>query len=327
MLISLSETYKREGRLAEALEVLENGALKSPASTGIHLAIAKSSEEAGDFLKASMALEDVLRLDPGNPYALKTLRDIKIREKGWSEAAAYQRKLMDSSRDDGARDREKTLLAAIIYEDAASAAEDGRLDEATTLARESLRHDPRFTPSDILTSEILYRRGKVAEAISVLEDSLGKSEEPYPLLLKIEDLCIKKSAPDKALDRYRKEVYTHPGDLRMRQLLARLYLRLEMVGQAVEELERLYNESGDDYYTKVLLGAAYLRNGEADRAALLFAKALMLEGDLSPIFKCSVCDAAAGQWAARCPACGEWNTLEMGGPRQRGGSVSRMIQA
>lgn len=312
MVISLSETYVREGRLKEALDVLENGVLKSPGSAALHLAIAKSSDEAGDLLKASRSLEDVLRLDPGNPYALKKLRDIKVKDGAWAEAVELQRKALGNARSDDAIRREKKLLAAMLYEEAAAAAEAGRFDEAVNRLKESLKSYHAFMPSDILFGEIRYRQGKVVDAIMTLEESLGKYRSPYPILLLIEDFYIKKSAPDKAIDRYQKEIYTRPGDIRIRQLLARLYLRLEMAGKAVDELERLYAESEEDYYTRVLMGEAYMRTNEVDKAAIFFSKALEIERDLPPPFACTACGVEVREWAPRCEACGEWNTLDMG---------------
>ncbi|MFQ5464460.1 MAG: tetratricopeptide repeat protein [Thermodesulfobacteriota bacterium] len=309
--MALSETYAREGLLKEALDVLEEGALKVPGSAGLHLAIAAASEEAGDLIRSTRALEDVLRLDPGNPRALKKLRDVKVKEGAWTEAAALQKRVLAGARDDPSRARQRALLSAIIYEDAARAAGQGRVDEAASLVREALKADPDNMAADMLSGEISYGRGKLNEAIRTLDMAAAKYREPYPLLLRIEDLYIRKSMPDKAIEGYLKQIYTRPGDMRTRQLLARLYLRLEMADKALEELESLYNESEDDCYTRVLLAEAYLRSGRPERAARLFERALALDRDLSPPFVCSGCGNSRSGWAARCGACGEWNTLRL----------------
>jgi len=311
MVIALSETYVREGGPREALRVLEEGVLKSPGSAGLHLAIAASSEEAGDLFRASRALEDVLRLDPGNPHALKRLRDIKIKEGNWSEAAELEKKVLEGTRDDSGKKREKKLIAGILFEAASRLSDEGRLDAAAAKLKEMSRFNGPFKAADILSADIQFRQGRVTESLMALEEALGRYSDACPVLLKMEEIFIKKSAPEKAIDRYRKEVYTRPADIRVKQLLARLYLRLEMTDDALDELTRVYNESEDDPYTRVLLAEAYLRTGDIEKAAGLFEKSLGLSRDLPPPFVCATCAEPAPEWKGRCPVCGEWNTLEM----------------
>ncbi len=312
MVIALSETYVREGRGAEALEVLEEGALKGPASVGIHLAVARAAIDAGDMFRATKALNDVLRIDPGNPYALERLRELKIAEGAWSDAADLTRKIIDGLRSDDAIRDERRRLSIYLYEQAKFHAGEDRSSVALSFVKDSLRNNSTFMPADILHGAILYRDGRPAEAVTVLEQALGKYKGAYALMLKIEDIYIKKSAPEKAIERYRKEIYTHPADRRLKQLLGRLFLRLEMVIPAVEALERVYNEEPEDQYTLVLLAEAYLKKGEGERAAMLFEKALNLHRDLLPPFICD-CGARTLEWSDRCASCGQWNTVDMAG--------------
>jgi len=124
-------------------------------------------------------------------------------------------------------------------------------------------------------------------------------------------MFLKESAPDKILERYQKEIIAHPTDTNLRLLLSRLYLRLEMVDNAIEELERLQTEGVDSFYSQVLLGEAYLRRKQDSRAADLFQRALGLDREFAPPFVCSGCGHNAAAWGPRCTSCKQWNTLSM----------------
>lgn len=310
-LITLSETYVRENRLKEALKVLENGFASNSNSIGLLIAIARCSTEAGDAARAARAFAEVLKIDPKNPYALKKLRDHRIEDRDWAEAALLQKTICDKEKDDGLKAKEKRLLTGLLYEAAAIDAAGGRLADAVAKVKEVLKNDDAFMPAHLLLGTALSRQGNSAGAIKVWEKAREKYANSEPVFLKLEDIYLKESAPEKILDRYKREISSNPNDTRLRLLLSRLYLRLEMIDDAIEELERLFAEGEDSYYPQILLGEAYLRRKQSNKAATLFHKALGLDREFLPPFLCSNCNHNAKTWVPRCPSCGEWNTLYM----------------
>ncbi|MEK7773387.1 MAG: tetratricopeptide repeat protein [Deltaproteobacteria bacterium] len=322
MIISLCETLMRENKPKEALKALENGFSSNPDSIGLLIAIARCSSDSGDGRRAAGAYSEVLKLDPKNPYALRKLRDFNIGDGQWSEAAALQKTVVECEKDDTVRKKEKGLLTGLIFEAASRSLQEGRLNEAVGRVKEILKNDSSFMPAHMLLGEALARSGNTSNAIKVWEKARHKYPNSEPILLKLEDIHIKESAPEKILERYKKEIISNPGDAKLRLLLSRLYLRLEMVDNAIEELERLYHEGEDGFYTQVLLGEAYLRRKQGGKAAHLFQKALDLDREFLPPFICSGCGATHKTWNPRCPSCGMWNTLSMhaapSGPRAGG---------
>ncbi len=312
-IISLAETYMREDRPREAVKVLERGFLDNSSSIGVLSSLARCATESGDAQRAAKALEEVVRLDPGNLYALRKLRDLRVKESQWVEAAELQKRVLDSERNEELKKKERKLLTGLLYESACLSTGEGRLTEALVRVKEALKIDDRFLPGHILLGEVLDRQGSSSSAAKVWEKALARFAAPEPLILKLEDLCIRESAPERILERYNKEILTNPNGLNMRLLLARLYLRLEMVDNAIEELERLQNEGEEGFYHSVLLGEAYLRRKQGGRAAHLFHRALGLDREYSPSFRCSGCGSDVVSWKARCPSCGEWDTLVMRG--------------
>lgn len=311
LVISLSETYAREHRPSEALKVLEKGYLNNPSSIGILMAIARSAADSGDPARAAKAYEEVVGLDPKNAFAIKKLRDYKMETGNWERAAALQKTVIECERDEGEKDRGRQLLNGLLYEAAAASFADSNYEEALGHTRDVIKNDENFLPAHILTGEILYAQGNSSAATKVLEKALHSFPNAEPVILKLEEMLLRESAPDKILERYQREIIAHPTDTNLRLLLSRLYLRLEMVDNAIEELERLQTEGVDAFYSQVLLGEAYLRRKQDAKAADLFQKALGLDREFAPPFVCSGCGHNAAAWGPRCTSCKQWNTLSM----------------
>ena len=312
-IISLSETYMRENRPADAVKVLESGFVGNSSSIGILSSLARCAADSGDVMRATKALEEVVRLDPRNLYALRKLRDIRIKEALWVDAADLQKKIVESEKDEAARKKEKKLLTGLLFESASRFCSDGKLSDALLKLKEVLRNDDAFMPAHLLLGDVLARQGNPANAIKVWEKARVKFPKAEAIILRLEDIYISESAPERILEKYKKEIHANHADYNLRLLLARLYLRLEMVDNAIEELEALANEGVEGYYHHVLLGEAYLRRKQSGKAAHLFQKALGMDREFSPAFACSGCAGSSQAWAPRCPSCGEWNSLAMKG--------------
>lgn len=311
VVIALSETFVRERRHKEALKALENGFINNPDSVPIVMAMARVSEDCGDGFRAAGAYSEVLKLDPKNPYALKRLRDFKMNEKSWEDASNLQKTIYDSEKDDQKKKREKALLAGLLFESAASKLEGNDLSGAMMKVKDVLKCDHAFMPAHMLLGESLARQGNHSNAVKVWEKARQKYSNSEPILIRLEDMYIKDSAPERILERYKKEIISKPTDGRLRLLLSRLYLRLEMVDAAIEELERLHQEGEESYYSQILLGEAYIRRKQGGKAAHLLQKAIGMDREFLPPFACSNCGTLHKTWSPRCPSCGTWNTLAM----------------
>ena len=311
MVISLSETFVRENRSSDALRVLEKGYLNNPGSIGILVAIAKSASDSGDAARAAKAYEEVVELDSKNGFALKKLRDYKMEAGDWERAASLQKSVIECERDGVEKDKGRSLLCGLLYEAGAASFSKNRYEEALGHVKEVIKNDDDFLPAHILMGDILYAQSNSSGALKVWEKAMHRFPNAEPVILKLEEMFLRESAPNKILERYQREIISHPTDTNLRLLLSRLYLRLEMVDNAIEELERLQLDGIDSFYPQVLLGEAYLRRKQDGKAADLFQKALGLDREFAPPFVCSGCGHNAAAWGPRCTSCKQWNTLSM----------------
>ncbi len=314
MTLSLAETHSREGNPHEAVDALETELFHNPTSIVILTALGKRAREAGEADRAARAFEEVLKLDKGNSHALRQLRDIKIGEGLWTEAAELEQKIIDGNKKGwfrgGGHDSGK--LPGILYEQARGLYEEGNLDGAEAILKEALKKDDAFTPAQMLFGDVYKKKYGAYEALMVWEKAYSRAPGNAALLFRIEDYQISESAPQKMIDLYKRELAERPDDVNLRMLLARFYLRVEMVERAVDELEALHGQGKECYYSKILLATAYSKQGYDARAAGMFGQAIGLDGaKTNPSFTCSHCSTTFRQWAGRCGFCGEWNTLHM----------------
>ncbi|MFQ5480049.1 MAG: lipopolysaccharide assembly protein LapA domain-containing protein [Thermodesulfobacteriota bacterium] len=314
MTLALSETFMREGNAAEAVEALETELFHNPTSVVILTALGKAARSAGENERAARAFEEILKIEKGNHYAIKELRDININEGLWAEAAALEEQLVEGHKKGWFRSSPTDYgkLPGLLYEQASLSFDAGDTDKAEEVLKEALKKDETFIPAQVLLGDIYSKKYGAYEGLVVWEKAYKRSPGNAVLLLRIEDYQIAQSAPEKMMELYNRELEARPDDINLLILRARFYLRVEIIEKAVDELEGLQVRGKDNYYSKLLLATAYSRQGREVQAADLLAKAINLDTrHTSPSFTCSRCSTSFGQWHGRCSFCGQWNTLHM----------------
>ncbi len=324
----LSECQVAEGEAQEAIKILEKGLLRIPQSMELMIEAARLSGEAGDYSRTENLLTEILRIDSDNLFALKRIRDYRAYEKDWLGAIDFQRQLVACLKKDdrkGELKGEEERLSGLLYEHAAVLLEAERYEDAAGVVKDILKANERFIPAHMLLGEAYHRRDDVAGATRLWKKGYETTGDPT-FFLKIEELYMARSEPDAALEEYKNAVSASPRDVDLSLLLARFYLRLEMVDEAIEELQRIKNDIEDSFYLELLLGEAHLKREQGIISAKSFRDALGLDHDngmgLMPAFECASCGRAFKGWEPRCPRCRTWASLKM--TRARG--VSRKAQ-
>lgn len=319
--LNLAEAYGKAGESVKGLQLLEDFAPGAATGGDIEalFALASLARAANDLKAADRALLEVLKVDDSNPRALIELRDLKVDLCVWAKAAEFQKRLMDSGRakDSGGEE----MLAAYYYEDAVVSYSDDRLSDADLGAKNALGADPSFMPARLLLAKVMTKQSKTAEAIELLRKGFESYRDPE-YILELEEIYIADSKPDMIISAYKEALIREPGRDVLRLLQARLHLRLEMVDNAIEELEDIEEREGKQgRYRDVLLAEAYFRRKQGKRSAALFKKAFALDKEFSPSFECSRCAMGLHYWAPRCENCSTWNSFAISGVPTSGDGV------
>ncbi|HBO84880.1 MAG: hypothetical protein A2073_01870 [Deltaproteobacteria bacterium GWC2_42_11] len=309
--LKLAEIYLEDNRSLAAVDILKKGLSFNLSNAEIILKIADCYTALKDMEKSLDVLNEYLRQDPTCLYALMRLRDILVKGGQWHNAVEPQKRIIAISKNIYENEEEVNLLKGIRYEAAKAYYDMENFSSAVEQLEEILKIDPGFIPAHVLLGSIYYKQGKPSSAVKVWERAYRKYHH-ISLFMQIEELYLRESLPYRIIKLYKRTIDSNPSNKNLRLFLARLYLRLEMIDEAIMELELLTKDGEDSTYQNLLLAEAYMRRNRFDRAAAAFKKGIGIKKeDTLSVFKCRECSSSIKGWDGHCQNCGKWNTLEL----------------
>ncbi|MBI5892950.1 MAG: tetratricopeptide repeat protein [Deltaproteobacteria bacterium] len=318
--LKLAEIYLKDGKTEAARDALGKGLSASPSNPEIIFKLIDVCAAANDRDKTYVLLNNYLEKEPSSLYALQKIRGLLAADEQWHESIGHQKKVVAiiksgiSSEAAGEASSNKLkeeiiLLSGSRYEAAKVFCKEEKWSSALEQIEDILKIDNSFVPAHILMGNIFYKQGKPSSAVKVWERAYRKYRH-IALFMQLEELYLKESLPSKIIRLYKRTIDFHPDDKRLRLFLARLYLRLEMIDEAIKELEGLSMEGENSRYQNLLIAEAYTRRGRFDKAAAAFKNAIGAKDAVAPLFECRNCNHCINEWKCRCPQCGKYNTLD-----------------
>jgi tetratricopeptide (TPR) repeat protein len=268
---------------------------------------AEAAERAGRRDEARALYQEALGRRPDDLGALRGLRGLAAAAGAWAEALAFAERILarTSSRE---RSGEAEWVAGIHYELGRTALEAGRPAEAVPHLRSALRVDPGFLPAALALGDAYHALGDRREAVRAWERALDH-RPALPLLVRLEQAYREDGRPGRIIAMYRSAVERAPEDLALAAALGRVYLELEMLDQAADQLEKVEVRAPELAPVHALLGMVFERRGQGREACEEYRRALDLSGAFEWPHRCAACGAAAPSWSARCARCGRWNRV------------------
>jgi lipopolysaccharide biosynthesis regulator YciM len=92
---------------------------------------------------------------------------------------------------------------------------------------------------------------------------------------------------------------------------AKFCLRVEMLDEALEEINMISLKQQDFPALHRLLAEIYLHRKDFSRAAQEFEKTFELSGTSFLPFTCNTCERESKEWMAYCPQCHQWSTYSI----------------
>jgi len=308
--LRLSEITLREGNDQDALHWLGRAELIDMRNIDILLRQAGVYQRMKRFDEAIRTLNRAIGLDETNIKALKNLRQIYLDSRRWEEAIRIQRSILKFTKGKQAEEEETLFYLGLKYERARDLLTRGgekNLENALKEVKEIVRERKTFQPGFVLLGDIYLLMGRWASAGKVWGKSFTRFKSII-FVLRLEELYLSREDPSTLLRIYQRALKHDPENWVLAFFYAKLCLRLEMLEEALEEINEISLKVKDCPALHRLLAEIYLHRKDFGRAAQEFEKTFELSGTSYLSFFCTTCERESKEWIAYCPRCHQWST-------------------
>jgi tetratricopeptide (TPR) repeat protein len=219
------------------------------------------------------------------------------------ETAALVRQARDAHTA-GRRDEETALL----HEAGRNEFSHGRPAAALGYFRGALRVDRDFLPALVALGAAYDASGDRREALRAWERA-AETHSALALLARLEHAYREEGRPSRMIALYRDAIARSGDDVALAVALGRVYLELEMLDEAADQLEKVEMRSPDLPLVHAYLGAVFERRGEVAAAFEEYRRALRLGHVFEWPHACTACGAGVAGWRERCERCRRFNTV------------------
>jgi len=308
--LRLSEIAIQEGNDQDALHWLGRAELIDMRNLDILLRQAGVYQRMKRFDEAIRTLNRAIGLDETNLKALKSLRQIYRDSRRWEEAIRIQRSILKFTKGKQAEEEETLFYLGLKYErarDLLSRGGEQNVENALKEAKEIIRERKTFQPGFVLLGDIYLEKGKWATAGNIWGKSFTRFKS-IVFTLRLEELYLSREDPSTLLRIYQRALKHDPENWVLAFFYAKLCLRLEMLDEALEEINEISLRVKDFPALHRLLAEIYLHKKDFGRAAQEFEKTFELSGTSYLSFSCATCEKESKEWIAYCPQCHQWST-------------------
>jgi lipopolysaccharide assembly protein B len=309
----LGNLYREKGQVGRAIQehqsLLQRPHLRKLEHANVLLCLGLDYKHGGFVDRALEAFSEVLRLDPGNRYAMSNLEKLHEEQHQWTEAYAMRQKL--AARDNPEQQaRHQEILAFLENEIGLAAVKENDPVKAVRRFQAAMELDPKNAPAYLNLGDVRLAQGDVPGAVETWERLVNTSpDRAYLTFSRLETAygAMNETARFPALCRHL--IAGGTQEWRARLALAR-YLTAH--GQAADALELLFEALAINPH------ALALHQGIWDTLSHLKLAPPLVEryADLAldAIFYvdphiCVRCRYRSTELLWQCPHCHEWNTF------------------
>jgi len=308
----LSEISLKEGNTEEALSWLERARLLDMRNVEVLVREAELYQYERRLNEAIRVLNRAIRLDETHLGALRKLRELYILTRQWEEAIRIQKAILKHTKEKKAEE-ETLFYLGLKYEyanDLLARGGEKDLEEALKEAKEIIRERKTFEPGFVLLGDIYLRKGKWTSAGRIWGRSFSRFKSII-FILRLEDLYMGQGDPSTLLKIYQRILKHDPDNWVVSFFYAKLCLRLEMLDEALEEINEISFRVKDFPALHRLLAEIYLHKKDFHRAAQEFKKTFEMSATTYLPFFCKSCERESKEWVAYCPKCHQWGTYNI----------------
>jgi lipopolysaccharide biosynthesis regulator YciM len=299
--LMLAETALAADRAEEAKLVLEEGLAAHPEDPRTLASLADVHARDGDWRNATTLLERAVAREPDSPRLIALLRDGYIHERRWEQALRAEERYLAMAQRPQRQAEERRRLLGLRYELAvACEAPEESIRELYAI----LRGTPGYLPAAVSLGDLLSRLGRQTEAARVW--LRVAQTRPVPALLsRLESVYRELGRPAKVVALYRR-LRSRADSPALTRRLARFLLDEGSLDEAAGELASV---TTNGIALALLRGEIEKRRGHSELALRALQAATDGIAEDSDPSTCEECGRSFPRWEARCPRCGNWDTL------------------
>ncbi|MFQ5647068.1 MAG: tetratricopeptide repeat protein, partial [bacterium] len=308
--VGIGDIYSRENNFPKAIENhLKAHRLKED-NVDILLKLVDDYERSGRHSEALQPIKQIIELDNSNLFAHLKKRELLINQKNWAEAEQVQKKIISLTRNRKQKEIEEKSYQGIMFEYGVKQKEAGEYEEAIDIFRQLLKEEKEFLPAYLEISDTYLKAGESEEALKILERAIKQSPSVI-LLLEMERICLEQENPSRIIELYDGSINKQPSDYRLNLLLGHLYLRLEMLDEAVAQFEEVVNKGHDVPALHIYRAELLQRLENYEKACNEYRIGCSLENNKILVFSCANCSFESSTYLHRCPQCSRWNLFDL----------------
>ena len=307
----LGSLYREKGQVARAIHIHQS-LLQRPQLTRLEqahvlLCLGLDFKRGGFVDRALEAFHEVLRLDPGNQYALLNIEKLHEDQHQWQEAYEVRRSLGNQAGGDDVRSQ--AILAFLENELGLQAVARGDYPGAITRFQSAIDLDAGVVPAYLNLGDIYARDDKMAQAAGIWERVIDKApERAYLSFDRLAMAYEKLDTPERFSQLCRKLISDTPQDWRARLALAR-HLEARDASAALELLFEalVQNPHALSVHQNIwhVLARLEFETSLVQRYVELTRHAVFY---MDPHI-CMRCRYRSTELLWQCPHCHEWNTF------------------
>ncbi|MFQ5877279.1 MAG: tetratricopeptide repeat protein [Acidobacteriota bacterium] len=311
-LLKGGELLRTMRRYGEAIEYHRRAARAREGDLRPLYSLVSDYEESGAMDNAKASLNRIISLNPKRSLAAyMKFRDILVKEAAWDKAWEMQQKVEELLPETGrSRKTERKYHLGIRYMLAQRQIEQGRQRDGIGILRRLTRADPCFVPAHYRLGKALVAIGQPEEAVAVWEEGYQATGHPI-FLTTIENHYLHLEQPRRAIEALKTAIWKGKKDFIPRFFLGKLYYRLEMIDEALEQFAQL---KGRVTYFPTLhyyLAKTLERHGNYREALRELETVLRQAEALKVEYICATCTRKFPDWVDYCSRCGEWNSVQV----------------
>jgi lipopolysaccharide biosynthesis regulator YciM len=309
----LGNLYREKGQVGRAIQehqaLLQRPNLRKLEHANVLLCLGLDYKRGGFVDRALEAFTEVLRLDPGNRYALLNLEKLYEEQHQWSDAYAARQKLAAGDAPDQ-QPRHGAILAFLENEIGLAALKKMDYAEAARRFASAIELDANNSPAYLNLGDVQYYQEDAAAAIGAWEQLVETApDRAYLAFARLEAAYAKLGEPARFPALCRRLIAANPQDWRARLALAR-----HLGGHAAtrDALELLFEALVINPHALALHQAIWQTLSDLQFPGELVARYVELTRDaifyLDP-HVCIRCRYRSTELLWQCPHCHEWNTF------------------